>query len=241
MPSAEPLLILSGATTGLPRNGYEPKLIEAAAVVLVPGGAGGLTIAGPTNGRWSRTIGQAAADLLAPQAQPAKRIHGISDAEILSSPGVDGVAADFAKWLARVQSLLGQAGFQVRTWHVWNNSFWLRHFDQPPWSGPPGTPMFNLQLGRCAMDWTAAALLAINKNTRTKTGKVRSTGLKRAFDSYRTVAPGLDWNLGGADHRALPQACRVAQMVVLSSQIDIPVEKVSHDDLMRLTDPYGGY
>jgi hypothetical protein len=237
---SEPLLILSGATTGLPRGSYKPRLLEAAAVLLVPGGAGGLTVGGPANGRWSSLIYQPPAILGATEAQPAKRIHGIKDHEILAAPSEHAAAEAFGVWLADVRAKLASINMPLRTWHVWSTSFWLPYFDQPPWNKHPNAPLWPLSLGLDAMEWSSGALVTLKCNTKTKAGHPRKMGLKRAFGGFQRATPGLDWNLGGAGGRALPQACRVAQMVVLSAQVELPAPPTPKADAFYAFDPYGG-
>jgi hypothetical protein len=236
----QPLLVLSGATTGLPRGGYEPKLLEAAAVLVLPGGPGGLTVAGPTNGRWSSLIYQPSQVLNDPKSFSAAGIHNIGTEESLSAPTEAEVVADFTAWLERVQTMLAPADLKVTTWCVWGKSFWLPFFDKAPWTGHPSSPLWPLDLGPCLMEWSSAALHALGKNTINKTGVPRSLGLNSAFQAFAEQAPGLDWNLGGAGARALPQAVRAAQVLVCAEQVKIPTlpEPKSYE---YIGDPYGGY
>ena len=236
----EPHLILSGATTGLPRGSYQPRLLEAAAVLLIPGGAGGLTVGGPSQGRWSSLIYQPPAILTDKQAQPARRIHGIDDQAIMAAPTEYAAAAAFGAWLADARAKLASINMPLKTWHVWSTGFWLPFFDVAPWSGNPDAPLWPLSLGIDVMEWASGALVTLQRNTTTNAGHPRKMGLKKAFAAYESAAPGLNWDLGGTGGRALPQACRVAQMAVLSSQIELPPPPVAKPDAFYQFDPYGG-
>lgn len=199
--------VVAVASTGFPRNGYAPGLLEIAVIFVAPTG----DVGRPPNGVFHMLVHQPLSVSDSPTARGAQRIHNIRPAASASAPPAATVSHELGAWLGMVRRACAASDMILGPWTSANNRFTAQMAADCPIGtvlGPVGQPDI---LSRAKAEATQGGFMPRNKNGTPK----RSLNLRNGFGLYQTrpSGKGLDWNKAGYGASALPQAHRAAQLL----------------------------
>lgn len=200
-------LVISIATTGLPKDGYMPAILEIAAVLVLPGVGSARGSAG-SPGVFSSLVYQPDEIALSREASEAVRFHGISVEETRGALPEDRVKESFEAWRKGLTTILFDEGYVLRGWRGFNREFLATVLHANGWReviGDFGVP------GPCVMNEAATLFWDRGWNTMRRDGTYTPISFPRVIGALRKEGYSIPAENPG---RALEKAIQVGRVCV---------------------------
>ena len=169
-------LSVAVATTGLFSETYTPRLLEIAAVAVIPK----MRLIGPRSLQFHSLVRQPESALQDSRAVQAERFHGITPTMSRGAPTEEEAMKAFRLWREGTARDLWDTGeFVLVSWRGYNSAFIRGTLASPGWweaLGPSGT---------CIMEETTEVLGEAGLAAKNRDGSYRYVGLRSAVETFR--------------------------------------------------------